>query len=452
MSTRTRWARRGALLLSLALLLAACGGGRDDDSGNGGGAPATDNGNGNGNGEEVERIIDASDCPDNGTVGVTDTSIKFGSSFPQSGLFAAFAEISKGYIAYFNYINEVEGGVDGRKIEVVTKDDGYEPNATVQNVNEMVQRDQVFALFNIVGTPNNLAIWDDLGDECIPNLFAGTGSPNWGDEEGHPWTIGSIASYAVEAGVFVEYLKQEMPEATVAILAQNDDFGRGYVTAFKDLIEGTDITIAREETYEPSDPAVDTQATTLAASRADALLLAATVLKCPQALDALQRTGWEPTIYLSATCTSPRIMNLAQPGAGDGVLSTGYLKDPLDPQWADDEAMTFYKETARQYGPAGIDVDDGLTGYGWTMGHLLVETLKQAPALTRLDVMEAARQLDGLEVGLLLPDVTITTSPGDPYPIESMRIARYSDAEKRFVLEGDLISFEGESGEFARIG
>jgi branched-chain amino acid transport system substrate-binding protein len=427
--------------LAISLVAAACGD-RDDDNG------AADNGaTTTAPGEEGAFTIDLDDCESyQPTQGVTDTSIKLGSSFPQTGLFSAFAKISVGYEAYFDYIND-QGGIDGRQIELVTMNDEYDPSNTRSNVEQLVQSDQVFALFNVIGTPNNLAIRDDLGADCIPNLYLGTGSQLWGETEDYPWLIGSIPSYATEAAIFADYLQANNPEAQVAILAQNDDFGDGYVSAFRRAIEDTDITIVAEESYSPEDPDVRGQITTLAGSGADTALLAATALKCPQSLNAIQESTWDPTIYISATCTSSTVVGLAEAGANDGVLSSIYLKDPADPQWDDDEAMMEFQELGQQYGISAEDIENGIVGYGWTMGALLVETLRQSPEITRQAVMETAYSLEDVMVGLLLPGISINTNGADdPFVIEQMQIGIYNG--QFWDLQGDLTSYEGRTLDF----
>jgi branched-chain amino acid transport system substrate-binding protein len=443
-----RW--KGALAIGLVLSVgvAACGG-RDDGTADNNEQRPTGTGTDNGNGEAAFSI-NVDDCDGyNPTQGVTEDSIKFGSSFPQSGLFSAFAKISIGYEAYFRYINETEGGVDGRQIEIVTRNDEYLPDRTVTNAQELVQSDGVFGLFNVIGTPNNLAIRDDLTAECVPNLFVGTGSQLWGETEEYPWLIGSIPSYATEAAIFADYLEANEPNAQIAILAQNDDFGEGYISAFSAAIEDSDVSVVATERYNPEDPDVRGQITTLSRSGADTVLLAATALKCPQALNAVQESGWDPTIYLSATCTSSTVIGLAEEGAADDVFSSIYLKDPADPQWDDDEDMQQFQELGRQYGISAEDIENGIVGYGWTMGALLVETLRRSPELTRADVMETAYTLEGVRVGLLLPGITINTNGADdPFPIEQMQIGRYNGTQKFWELQGELVSFEGRTLDF----
>jgi branched-chain amino acid transport system substrate-binding protein len=298
MTTRGNRRLLAALVAVLALFVAACGGGRED-SGGGGSDDSTPGGEG--------ASIDTSQCnPDDLTAGLTDDTIKIGSSFPQSGTFSAFAEISKGYTAYFEMIND-QGGVDGRQIEFTALDDAYEPGRTSTNAQRLVEEEGVFALFNVIGTPNNLAIWDQPYMACVPNLYAGTGSQNWGDYDGHQFTIGSLPAYPTEAATYAEYLKEEDPDATVAILSLNNDFGDEYAAAFETAIEGSDIEVVASETYEADSTDVTSQITTLADSDADVVLLATTALACPNALNAVQDSGWEPQVFISGTCTSPTL-------------------------------------------------------------------------------------------------------------------------------------------------
>jgi branched-chain amino acid transport system substrate-binding protein len=435
----TRWARVTAAAVTVALLAAACGGGRSDSSSNGGGGSATTVAGG--------VNVSTDKCSDyQPTQGISGDTITFGSSFPQSGLYAAFAQISKGYLAYFKYINS-QGGVQGKQINMITKDDQYDSGKTKTNAQELTQAQKVFALFNVVGTPNNLAIRDDLGDACIPDLYVASGSQLWGDTAKYPWLIGSIPSYATESAVFADYLKANKPDAKVAILAQNDDFGQGYTVAFKKAIEGTNITVVDEQKYNESDPDVKSQITTMSQSGADTALLAATALKCPQALNAVKESGWKPTTYISGTCTSSTIVGLAK-DANNGVLSSIYLKDPADPEWKSDPAMQQFQTLGKQYGLSDSEIQDGIVGYGWTMGALLVDTLKKAPELTRQAVMQAAYSLQNETPGLLLPGISINTSGSkDPYVIEQLQVGQYNGSF--WNLQGPVISFEGKSGDYA---
>src|SRR5215211_2116422 len=406
--SRPRTIRSLALLVVLALVVVACGDRRDDDDDS-----AT--GGGGGTAGEGAGAIDASDCPDNGTAGIEGDTIKLVSSFPQSGLTAAFAEISKGYKAYFQMVNEEQGGVevDGKKyqIEIEDQDDEYNPARTASNIDELVgaDGDKAFAVFNVVGTANNIASRDVLGDLCVPNVFAATGSPAWGNND-FPWLIGStLASYSLEGQVFADFLKEEKPDATVAMLIQDDDFGQAYQQGFEDAIEGTDITIAKVESYPTGANEVSAQMTSLASTDADAFFDGATLLACPNALERANAEGWKPITWVSGTCISKTLMGIAGQNA-DGVYSMTNVMDPQNPAYADEEAMAEYREKVGQY-QSDADVENGIVAYGWTQGALLVETLREVEGeLTRQSFMQRLRTLDGEEGGLLLPGINVTTN------------------------------------------
>ena len=447
MSTPTTRRWLSAAVAVLALVAAACGGGRDDDAGGTSSDDSVVAGS-------AEAIVDTSQCnPADLTNGITDDSILIGSSFPQSGTFSAFSEISKGYQAYFDMVN-AEGGIDGRQIEFTALDDAYESGRTSTNAQRLVEQEEVFALFNVIGTPNNLAIWDQPFMECVPNLFAGTGSQNWGDSEGHPFTIGSsLPQYVLEANMFADYLKEEDPDARVAILALNNDFGEEMATAFKNAVEGTDIEVVSEVTYESTNNDVTSQVTTMAATDADAVLLATTALACPPALNAIQNSNWDPIKYISATCTSPTLVGLAEPGAADGLLSAGNLMDPRNPDYADEPGLVEFEEGIAEYGAAyDADPENTITAYGWTVGAMLVDVLQRASesdaGLNRETVMEAAYGFDGFGGAMLLPGVTLNTGPGDGYPAETLQLIQYDGDAGYYVELGDPVSYEGQTADF----
>lgn len=438
-SRRTR--ALAALLAVLALVAAACGGGRDEDASDNEAATESTS-------DEAAEFLHVDDCEGDFEQGVTEDEILIGSSFPQSGAFAAFAQISTGYRAYFDYVNEELGGIDGRQIEFIALDDAYEPGRTATNAQRLVQEEGVFAMFNVIGTANSLAIWDNLEEECVPNLFAGTGSPLWGDPD-HAWTVGSFPSYSLEAVMYAGYLEENDPDARVALLTQNDDFGQSYVDTFAQAIEGTDIEVVAEETYEIANPDTTSQVTTLAATDADAVVLGTTALACPNALNAINGTNWDPTMFISGTCTSPTLVGLAEPGAADGIISVTAFKDPADPQWADDEAMQLFLEKGREYGGADFDLDNSIVAYGWTMGALLVDTLTNAEELTRPAVMEQALTLDNLVTGLALPTSPFDTDLGeDKFPEEVLQLMQYDDSLGYYEFLGEPDDFEDRTAEF----
>lgn len=450
MTPSRTWRSLLAALLVLVLVAGACGRDEDEGGGGGGGGSDTTEGGGGGDGGDQSAGPATTDGCDGyePAPGVTDSTITLGSSFPQSGLFAAFAEIAAGWQAQFDTINAA-GGIGGRSIEVISKDDEYQPANTTRNYQSLVDEDGVFGLYSVVGTPNNLGIQPQQNAACVPNLFTATGSQLMSRPAESPWTIGIIPAYPVEMAAWVSYLEANLPEAKVAFLYQNDDFGKGYFDAFTQLIEGTGITMVADTTYDPSSSDVTSQLTSLADSGADALVLGTTALACPSALGALaEQSGWDPVTYISATCTSSTLVGLSPPGSADGVISAFYLKDPSDPQWASDPAMVEFQEKGKEAGLSDEQLANGIVGFGWTSGAVLAHVLETAPELTREAVMNTAYHIDGLEAGLLLPGITVTTDGvDDPYPIESMYIGTYNG--EYWDLDDELLSFEGESSQFA---
>jgi branched-chain amino acid transport system substrate-binding protein len=440
--------RIAASLAVLALVGAACSS-RDDDNN-----ASTDEGGGSSGGGS-ESSIDTSNCGADPTAEIEGNEIKLVSSFPQSGATAAFSQIAKGWKSYFQMVND-EGGVDiGGKnftISFTDKDDQYNPQNTVTNIDELVGQDgsNAFAVFSVVGTANNLAIRQQLGDLCVPNLFAATGSPAWGDPN-FPWTLGSTLSpYSLEGKAFADLLADEKPDAKVAMLVQDDDFGKAYEEGFKTAIEGTDIELVKVEKYATGATEVSAQITSLAATGADAFFDGATLLACPDALTKAAAAGWTPITWVSATCVSKTLMGVA--GAnGNGAYSYTNLKDPLNPDWDDDPAMMEYREKVGQYQP-DADVNNGIVAYGWTQGALLVEALKAADEPTRLAVMESMHDFSASDVGLLLPGVTVKTGPDDAYLGEAFNVMKYEftapDARNHFVLVGDINDVEGQTADF----
>ena len=428
------------LLAAVALVASSCSGRSDSDSGS---KTSTDGGTTTDSGG----VVNTDDCPDTGTAGLEGDTIRLASSFPQSGLTAAFAQISKGYNAYFDKIND-EGGVEvaGKKykIEVEAQDDEYKPATTVQNINEEVGTDgsKAFAVFNVVGTANNVAIRESLGGNCVPNVFAGTGSPVWGNVD-YPWTIGStLAPYTVEAKAFADYLKEEKPDASVAMLVQDDDFGKAYEEGFKKQIEGSDITVKEVKTYKAGTDDVTAQMTSLAASGADTFFNGATLLACPNALNAAQTANWDAVTFVSGTCISKTLMGIAGEAA-DGVFATTNIKDPLNPAFADDPAMKEYFDTLEQFGADDVDPENGIVAYGYTQAALLVEILGTLDTLDRATLMNKMYDLQGVTGGLLLDGVEVNTSPEDRFLAENVQMIQYDAANKYFTNVGEVLDFEG---------
>jgi branched-chain amino acid transport system substrate-binding protein len=437
-----------AALAVLALAGASCSSRDDDDS--------ADTETGDEESAGGESSINTDDCVADPTQEIEGDVITIASSYPQSGLPAAFSEIARGWEAYFEKVN-ADGGVEiGDRtftFEFKDLDDQYNPSETAQNIEELVGQDGdgAFAVFSVVGTANNIAIRDFLGELCVPDVFAATGSTAWGNPD-YPWLIGStLPPYTLEGQMFAQVLEEQKPDATVAMLVQDDDFGRAYEEGFRQAIEGTDIEVVEVQEYATTADNVTAQMTSLASTGADAFFNGATLLNCPNALTGMAAANWQPITWVSATCASKTLMGLAG-AAGDGVYTAANLKDPLNPDWDDDPAMQEYIETVQQYRPDNFDPENAIIGYGYTQAAVFVEALEAAEAPTRLAVMESLHNLDGIsDVGLLLPGVSITTSEDDAYMGESLLLAQYEFAgegqRNHFVPQGDLVPFEGETAD-----
>ena len=439
--------RVAAVGAALALGAVACGEGRSDSDSSGGSGGTTGGTTADGG---AAFSIDTSNCSDyQPTVGVTDDTITFGTSGPTSGLYGtAFAPIRDGFTAYFDWINAEEGGIKDHQVEIVglDRDDEYDPTKTKQIVGELVD-EEVFGFFNNLGTANNLAVRDDLNDQCIPNLFVATGAVEWGETDDYPWTIGSLPSYATEAAVFAQYLQENDPDATVTIIKQNDDFGDGYANGFKAAIEGTDITVVEEATYNAGESDVTAQMTSLGATDSDALLVASTALACPNALQAVEsNTNWNPITYVSVTCAVQTLIDIGGPGAFADTLTVAYLVNPLDPASQESEGLQEFNEKGAQYGLTPEDLLSTTVQYGWSVAEMLHQTLEQAPELNRQAVMESAYNLD-FSLSMALPGATVkTTGPQDPYPLESLYLAEFNG--EYYSPIGDLLDFEGKTVDF----
>lgn len=434
---QSRTMRTAGALLVMGLVLGACSSSRNTEtsssSGGGGGA------------------LNTSNCPDTPTAGVNGDTITLASSFPQSGLTAAFSEISRGYKAFFQYQNEELGGVEvaGKKykIQVKDKDDQYNAATTAKNIDELVGNDgtKAFAVFNVVGTSNNIAIRDTLADLCVPNVFAATGSPAMSNPK-YPWTIGSTLSpYTLESVMYADYLKKNDPKAKVAMLVQDDDFGQDYQQAFERAIKGTEITVVKVEKYPVGANDVSAQITSLAATGANAFFDGGTLLACPDALNKAKTAGWERTsTWVSGTCISKTLMGIAGVAA-DGVLSGSNTQDPMNPAYSNTPEMAMYREKVAKYQP-DADLDNGIVAYGWTQGALLVEALKASKSLTRADFMNSVRNLDKVTAGVMITGSSVTTkAPDDLYMGETLQLVKYDAAAKHFNNVGVPAKFEGQT-------
>ena len=371
--------------------------------------------------------------------GVTDSEIKIGQTMPYSGPASAYGTIGKSEIAYFKMIND-QGGINGRKINLISLDDSYSPPRTVEQIRKLVEEEQVLFTFQTLGTAANTAIQKYMNAKQVPQLFVSTGATKWGDPAHFPWTMGWQPTYQHESHIYAKYLLQTKPDAKIGVLYQNDDYGKDYLKGFKDgLGDKAAKMIVAEVTYEPSDATVDSQIVTLQGSGADTFFNITTPKFAAQAIRKSYDIGWRPLHFLNVVSTS--VAAVLQPAGLEksvGLISIGYVKDPTDPLWKDDKAVKDYLAIMKKYYPDG-NTNDSLNIYGMSVAQTLVQVLKQCgDDLTRENVMRQAANLKDLEIPTLLPGIRINTSPTDFYPIEQVQLIRFDG--KTWVRFGELLT------------
>jgi branched-chain amino acid transport system substrate-binding protein len=374
--------------------------------------------------------------------GVSDTEIKIGNTMPYSGPASAYGTIGKAEAAYFTMVNE-QGGINGRKINFISRDDGYSPPKTVEVVRKLVEEDQVLLVFNPLGTPPNTAIRGYLNDNKVPQLFVATGADKWNDPKNFPWTMGYQPSYRIEARIYGRYILKELPNAKIALLYQNDDFGKDYLIGLREgLGDKADAMLIATKTYETSDPTVDSQMVSLQGSGADVLVTAAIPKFAAQAIRKVYDIGWKPTHIVSNVSSSVgAVMKPAGPEKAIGVISATYGKDPTDPQWQDAPDLKEWLAWMKKYYPAG-NITDASNTYGYGVAYLMAAVLKACgDNLTRENVMKQAASLHIQNGPLSLPGITISTSATDFAPIKQMQMMKFDG--NTWNLFGEVISGSG---------
>jgi branched-chain amino acid transport system substrate-binding protein len=375
--------------------------------------------------------------------GASDTEIKIGNTNPYSGPASAYGLIGKTIDAYFKKVN-AEGGINGRKVNFISYDDGYSPPKAVEQVRKLVESDEVLLVFQPLGTPSNTAIQKYMNSKKVPQLFVATGATKWGDPKGNPWTMGWQPTYQAEGQIYAKYVMKNHPNAKIAILFQNDDYGKDYVKGLKDgLGDKAKSMIVSELPYEPADPTVDSQIVSLKNSGADVFFNVTTPKFAAQAIKKAHEIGWKPVHLLNNVSNSVgSVLKPAGFEASKDVLSTGYLKDPTDPTWDNDAGKKEWLAFMDKYFPDG-DKTSSFTVYGYTVAQTLAQVLKQCgDDLTRANVMKHAANLKNVELPMLLPGIKINTSATDFYPIEQMQMQKFTG--ERWELFGQVIS--GGSG------
>jgi len=373
--------------------------------------------------------------------GASDTEIKLGQTIPLSGPASAYGSIGKVQAAYLRMINE-QGGINGRKINLIQYDDAYSPPKTVEQVRKLVEGDEVLATFQIIGTPPNAAVQKYLNDRKVPQLLASTGATRFTDPKNFPWTIAFNPNYQSEAHIYANYILANYPNAKIGILYQNDDLGKDYVKGLKDALGAkASSMIVAEKSYELSDPTVDSQMVTLKASGADLFYNITTPKFGAQAIKKAAELGWKPVQILDINAT-PVSQTLIPAGVENakGIISVNYGKDPLDPQWTDDEGMKRYKAFMAKYAPAE-DANSGIATYGYSTAALLVQILRQCgDNLTRANIMKQATNVRGYVADLALPGMTSSTEPDDWRINKQFQMMKFDG--QRWVLFGPILTDE----------
>jgi branched-chain amino acid transport system substrate-binding protein len=332
-----------------------------------------------------------------------------------------------------------QGGVNGRKINLISLDDGYSPPKAVEQTRRLVEQDQVLAIFQSLGTPTNTAIQRYLNAQKVPQMLVATGATKWGDPKNFPWTMGWQPSYHHESVIYAKYIVQNKPQAKIAVLYQNDDYGKDYLNSLRAGLGANSKLIVKESSYEVTDPSVDSQIVTLQSTGADTFFIFATPKFAAQAIRKTFDIGWRPLQFVNNVSAS--VGSVLQPAGLDkseGLISAAYLKDPTDPQWSKDKGFKEWVDWMKKYYPQG-DLSDIFNVFGYTVAQTMVQVLQQCgDDLTRENIMRQAANLKSFEAPMLLPGVKINTSANDFYPIEQMQMARFDG--KRWVLFGEVLT------------
>jgi branched-chain amino acid transport system substrate-binding protein len=359
--------------------------------------------------------------------GASDTEIRIGNTNPYSGPASAYGTIGKTIAAYFKMVDD-QGGINGRKINFISYDDAYSPPKTVEMVRKLVEQDNVLFVFQTLGTPSNTAIHKYMNMKKVPQLHVATGASKWNDPKNFPWTMGWQPNYQTEARIYAKNILQTKSDVKIGVLYQNDDYGKDYLKGLKDgLGDKAAKAIVAEVSYEVSDPTVDSQIVQLQASGANVFFNVGTPKFAAQAIRKAYDIGWKPVQYLNNVSASiGAVLTPAGLEKSVGIITTAYLKDYSDAQWANDPAVKSWESFMKKYYPAG-DLNDVSNMYGYTVARTLEQVLKQCgDNLTRENVMKQAASMKGQYIDTLLPGITITTSDNDYAPIESVQMQRFN--------------------------
>ena len=373
--------------------------------------------------------------------GATDTEIKLGHTGPYSGPASSYGQIGKTIEAYWKSVNDA-GGINGRKIKFITLDDGYSPPKMVELVRQLVEQEKVLCTFNTLGTPTNTAIHRYMNQKKVPMLYVATGASKWGKPKEYPWTMGFQPDYHTEGVIYAKHILANVQDPKIAVLMQNDDYGKDYYEGFKEGL-GKDVgKIVKHVTFEVTDPTVDSQVIQLKDSGANVFFNIATPKAAAQAIRKVGDLGWKPAQYLNNVSASVgSVMKPAGFENSQGIITAQYLMDPTDKQWADNADMKGWSAWMDKWMPGGNKADANHV-FGYAVVILMHETLKKCgDDLTRDNVMRQAANFQQFKLPMLIPGITINTSPTDYYPIQSVKLAKFSG--ESWELFGDVMSAEG---------
>ena len=370
--------------------------------------------------------------------GVTPTRIKLGNTAPYSGPASSYGTIAKAAIAYFDMVND-RGGIHGRKIEVISLDDGYSPPKAIEQTRKLVESEEVFAIFMPLGSPTSAATQSYLNGKKVPQIFVTSGAERWNQPEKFPWSIGWNVEYATEGRVYAKYILANVRDPRIAVLYQNDDFGKAVLSGLKDGLGEHANAIVDAVSYEVSDPTVDSPIARLKNTGATVFLSLTTPKFAAQSIRAVDNLGWKPLIILPSVSNSiDPVMNGAGLERSIGVISSSYAKQPSDPQWRDAPDFKAWSAFMDKYYPSGSKTD-WLNAYGYGMAYAMHQALEMAgPALTRDGLMNALESIRDMEVPMLLPGITISISKTDHGPIKSMQMLRFNGSAWETI--GPLVS------------
>ena len=369
--------------------------------------------------------------------GASDKEIRIGNTNPYSGPASAYGTIGKSITAYFKMVNE-QGGINGRRVNFISYDDGYSPPRTVEMARKLVEQDQVLFVFQTLGTPSNTAIHKYMNMKKVPQMHVATGATKWNDPKNHPWTMGWQPNYQSEARAYAQHILRTKPDAKIGVLYQNDDYGKDYLKGFHDGLGAKKSMIVKEVSYEVADPTVDSQIVQLQQSGADVFFNITTPKFAAQAIRKAYDIGWKPVHYLNNVSNS--VGSVLTPAGLDkavGIISSAYLKDATDSKWANDKAIAEWRQFMNKYYPDGNQADV-FNVYGYTVAMTIAQVLKQCgDNLTRENVMRQAANLKGYRAETLLPGITISTSGDDFAPIEQVQLERFNG--KQWELFGEVM-------------